>query len=415
MTWSIAKKEILENLTTYRFYVLIGLLCILMIVSIIVSYGDYTLRVENYNINRPGKNSANVMIPPTPVSIFAKGVDGSIGKLYYVSTLGIEGQSTDQSVNRLFSLFTVPDMLFIIKVMLSLITLLFSFDGITGEKESGTLKLTLANGSPRTAVMFGKLLGRFILVFVPFFFLFLVAAVVVSVLPDVEASGYYWWRIAVMVVVSTVYIAAFTSLGLLLSSLVHRSTTSLSLSLTVWVIFVFVVPQLGSAIAASLADVPPGERVEMQKRLASIRAIYERGQREKAGVREQGRMVREIHDANSQVFDSYRPKLNALVRTTKTIVRLSPSGAITFLLTDAANTGVYEELRFKDAVRLYVDRNFDVIFELAKGSVDPFHYERSSLAEVLSQEALADVVVLLVFTLGSVGLGMGSFLRYDPR
>jgi ABC-type transport system involved in multi-copper enzyme maturation permease subunit len=415
MTWSIAKKEILENLTTYRFYVLIGLLSILMIVSIVVSYEDYTLRVENYNINRPGKNSANVMIPPTPVSIFAKGVDGSIGRLYYVSTLGIEGQSTDQSVNRLFSLFTVPDMLFIIKVMLSLIALLFSFDGITGEKESGTLKLTLTNGSPRTVLVFGKLLGRFILVFVPFFFLFLIAAVVVSLLPAIETNGYYWQRIGAMLVISTVYIAAFTSLGLLISSLVHRSSTSLILSLAMWVMFVFVIPELGSAVAASTADIPPSERVEMQKRLASIQAIYERGQREKAGVREQGQMVREIHDANSQVFDSYRPKLNALIRTTKNIVRFSPSGALTFLLSDVANTGVYEELRFKDAVKLYVDRNFDVIFDLAKGSVDPFHYERASLGEVLSQEALADIIVLLFFNLGFIGLTMGSFLRYDPR
>ena len=36
----IVKKEILENLSTYRFYVLTGLIFSMMLISIIVSYGD---------------------------------------------------------------------------------------------------------------------------------------------------------------------------------------------------------------------------------------------------------------------------------------------------------------------------------------------------------------------------------------
>jgi ABC-type transport system involved in multi-copper enzyme maturation permease subunit len=179
MITHIIKKEIVENTTSYRFLILTGLLCLLMVVSIIVSYGDFQLRLENYNILRPDRTSPDIIIPPNPVSIFAKGLDANMGRLYEISFLGVQVHMSQQSVNRLFSLFAVPDMLFIIKVMLALIAILFSFDVITDEKEKGTLKLTLANGSQRASLLFGKLLGRFVLVFVPFLLLFYAAAIVV--------------------------------------------------------------------------------------------------------------------------------------------------------------------------------------------------------------------------------------------
>ncbi len=418
MTWSITKKEILENLTTYRFYVLTGLLCTLVIVSIIVMCGDYRLRVENYNILLPKPNSPNVIIPPNPVSIFAKGLDANLGRLYEISILGIEVQASQQSINRLFSLFTVPDMVFIIKVMLAMIALLFSFDAICGEKESGTLRLLLACGSQRASVLFGKLLGRFVLVYVPFFVIFLAATIVVSLLPDVKADGYYWQRLAVFVVVSGMYTFVYCSLGVFISSLVPRSSTSMMLCLGVWVFFVFVIPNMGAIVAKSLSDVPPSDRVEMESRLATIQAIYEKTQKEKSsteGDRGFGMMVQQIREANSQLFESYRPKLNRLVQITRSIVRISPSGAITLLLAEVANTGLNEELRLKDAITLHVNRNFNKIVGSEKGTIENFQYRRASLGDVLSESVFVDTFILMLFSLAFVGLAMVSFLRYDPR
>jgi hypothetical protein len=107
--------------------------------------------------------------------------------------------------------------------------------------------------------------------------------------------------------------------------------------------------------------------------------------------------------------------VNALISTTKSILRLSPSGAVTLLISDVANTGTYEELRFKDGVSLYLDRNFELIYGLANGSPDPFHYERASLGEVFTQVAQPDLAVLLLFNFAFIAAGTASFLRYDPR
>ena len=83
----IARKEILESLATYRFFILTGMLLVLMVVSIIVSYGDYELRLENYNLNRPKPHTSNVMIPPTPYAPICK-PNSSASASRFLSTSG---------------------------------------------------------------------------------------------------------------------------------------------------------------------------------------------------------------------------------------------------------------------------------------------------------------------------------------
>ncbi len=416
MIWHIAKKEILENLTTYRFTILTAMLVILMAVSIVVLYGDYENRLEDFNLNHPTGPSSNIMIPPTPLSVFAKGEDAHLGRLYYVKYSGIEVQAIEQSVNRLFSLFTTPDMLFIIKVMLSLIALLFSFDVITSEKEQGTLKLILTNGTNRFALLMGKLLGRFSLVTIPFALLFIAAAIAVSLLPNIPASADYWAKIFFFLLTSIIYIFAFITIGLLVSSLVHRSATSLALCLAVWVLLVFIVPETGMAISRTLAPVPPSETVEMQSRLALIRGIYERIHVDPGWTMTgHQRMIKELDDANSQLYESYRPKLLSQIQLTKWLVRISPAGALTFLLTDVANAGLFEEVRFKDALTNFAQRNAELINETKKGTLEDFHYSRSSLNEILSRAAITDLFIIIFSGVLLIALAMVSISEYDPR
>ena len=412
----IMKKEILENLATYRFYLLTGLLALLMLVSMIVSYGDYHLRMENYNILRPAPTDAEkIILPPEPLSIFAKGLDANTGRLYQLSALGIEVQSNQQSINRLFSLFTVPDMLFVIKVLLALVALLFSFDAVCGEKEQGTLKLMLTCHTRRASILLGKLAGRFALVFVPFAFFFIVAVVVVSLLPDVQAGSRYWGRLAVILVASGLYAACFLCIGILVSSLVHRSSTSLMLGLGVWVFLALVVPQLGTTIAQSVGDVPPADRVEMENRLTAIRSIYETIQAAKSGNRDMSRIMMQIREGNSQMFEAYRPRLDRLIGLTSNLVRLSPSGALLFFMTETANTGLSADLHLKDEIWVYIDRNFRRLAHLEKEPPEHFTLREPSLGEQLAGPALADLLVLIVFPALCFAVATGVFLRYDPR
>ncbi len=415
---SVFRKEILENITTYRFFVLTALLLVLVIVSLVVSYGDYRLRMENYNVLRPkGTEADKIILAPEPLSIFAKGLDANLGRLHSLSALGIEVHSSQQAINRLFSLFTVPDMLFVIRVILAFIAVLFSFDAICGEKEQGTLKLMLASGARRGEILAAKLLGRFVLVFVPFSLLYLIGALVVSLLPDVTAGPSYWGGIALIGTASAVYVMLWVALGAFASALVHRSAPAMVLGLAFWVMFVFVVPNLGVTVAQSVRGVPPGDRVEMENRLSAIQSIYETLQRVKATGerRDLAQIMTRIREANSHQFETYMPKLNALISLTKGVLRLSPAGSLELFVTDIGRTGLSEDLQFKSELWLYIDRNFQRLGGLEKGPVDPFRFEPPTFGEIFAGSASVDSIILAVFCAGFFLLALWRFLRYDPR
>jgi ABC-type transport system involved in multi-copper enzyme maturation permease subunit len=413
----VIKKEILENLLSYRFFILTGLLLLLMSVALIVGYGDLKQRQDNYEILRPTSGNPNVIIAPTPLSVLAKGLEENLTRLHEISVLGIQIRQNQQSVNRIFSLFAAPDLLFTIKVVLALLALLFSFDAITHEKEQGTLRLLLSHSLRRPSLIIGKLLGRFVLIAVPFTILFLVFLLSVSLLPAGEATGDFWIRSFVILLVALCYTLLFTAIGLCVSSYVHRSSTSLVLGLALWLLFVFIMPNFGTTIARSVTKTPPADRIEMEGRLNTIRAIYERLEKEKKdpGHSEGRWMMLQIKESTLRLIEAHRPPMNAHVRTSQTILRFSPSGALHLALTDIATTGLYEEGRLKDAVVEYAGRNFDKINQLEPGPPEPFIYQRSPLSEVLVRSGLIDLVIIVIYTAVFVIAAYVRFLRYDPR
>ena len=135
MLKSIIKKEILHNLTSYKFTIIIILSTVLILVSLFIMYRDYQQRVENYEILQPKSNEPIAIIPPTPLSIIARGLDENLTRSYEIRFGGqIRVGSKQQSVNNLFRLFTTPDLLYVIKVILALCAMLFAFDMVCGEK-----------------------------------------------------------------------------------------------------------------------------------------------------------------------------------------------------------------------------------------------------------------------------------------
>ena len=75
MLKSIIRKEILNNLFSYKFSIIVILSTILILISIFVMYGDYCLALENYEIIQQESDEPTAVIRPTPLSIFAKGLE----------------------------------------------------------------------------------------------------------------------------------------------------------------------------------------------------------------------------------------------------------------------------------------------------------------------------------------------------
>ena len=411
MLKSIIRKEILSNLLSYKFSIIIILSTILILVSIFVMYRDYCLALENFEILRSKSENPPAVIPPTPLAIFAKGLEENLCRSYESGFGGsIEVSSTQKSINKLFKLFTVPDLLYVIKVILSLCAMLFAFDIICGEKEKGTLRQSLSCSLGRPTLIAGKWIGGFISFILPFFIAVLLGTIFVTLSPVVDMSPGNWLKLGLFLLGSVIYLAAFFSLGLLISCLTHRSSTSLVLSLFVWAVLVFLVPNLGNILARQLVPIPTVQQLELKRKHIRVRTYIEVNRLQDWPERKKA-----IERANSEremLAEDYRNRFNRLVTVSKNITQISPAAAFTFLATDITGTGMLEERRLKSAFLRYRDTLWNWN---EKGERPAFSYQRCSAQEALGLGGLSNGVILVLFNILFFTGAYVAFLRYDAR
>ena len=196
-----------------------------------------------------------------------------MARSFEVGVIGITVRAGQKSANAVFAFFPTPDFLYIVRVVLSLVALLFGFDQVSREKEGGTLRLLLANPASRGARPGGQMAGQFRQPGRPLPADQLIGIAAISLDPAVRFSadqagrlGPHRWPCPL------VYIAFFLSLGMLVSALTRRASTSLVILLFAWALLVFVLPNLGTLAARQFVDVP------------SVRALSEK--REQVWTRE---------------------------------------------------------------------------------------------------------------------------------
>ena len=421
MILTVAKKEIQENVYSFKFTAITLLILVSVLASIFIMHRDYQLRMENYEILRPSSKEPIAIIPPTPLSIFVKGLDETIGRSYRMFFGGqIQVGSKQQSVNNLFRLFTNPDLLYIVKVIISLCAMLFAFNIISGEKETHTLSLSLSNGLSRTSLITGKWIGGFTSFIVPFIAVVLLGTIIIMLSPQVQFNSEDWAKLGMYLLSSVIYLAFFFSLGLFISCITYSPASSLVISLFLWALIVFVVPNLGNTLARQLVKLPSIQQLEMKREHIWIKEVFEITQAMRQGdsSRSFDSALSTINSENDKLMADYRARFNGLVSLSKNITRFSPSAAFTYLATDLAGTGVEEEHRMKEAVLNYknmvwnkpIDSGGNIL-----GDFPAFTFRRSAIKEVLAAGGLTNCAILILFNLLSFSAAYVAFLRYDVR
>jgi ABC-type transport system involved in multi-copper enzyme maturation permease subunit len=195
-----------------------------------------------------------------------------------------------------------------------------------------------------------------------------------------------------------IYLAVFFSLGLLISCLTHRSSTSLVISLFVWTILVFLIPNLGNILARQFVEIPTVQQLELKREQSWTKNRFEKRRVDRS---EHEEMDSRMRAENDKLSEDYRNRFNRLVKVSQNITRISPAAAFTFLATDIMGTGMAEERRLRRAVLQY------------KGPV--FSYRRSSIREVLGPEGLSSCLILILFNILFLTGAHVAFLRYDVR
>jgi ABC-type transport system involved in multi-copper enzyme maturation permease subunit len=290
MIWIIARKEFLTSLLTYRFG--IGLiLCIASAaagtLAVIQDYsyrqGAFQKAIEEY------KDEIEQEVPycwtvddiktfrkPRRLAIFSVGTDRWQGNVVETSfhKVPVQAQWLGSS-NPFLAVFRSIDLSLIVQIILGLLAVLFAYDVVSGEKEEGTLKLMLANQVPRDQILLGKALGDLGVLSAILLAGFLVGLSIVQLSPAVQLNQEEIGRIGGIFVISLLYLTAVYFIGLLVSTCTQRASTSLVVSMFIWLSAVAIFPP---AVAYAVDQLTPmGASVKTaEEKTRQLKKLFEK-------------------------------------------------------------------------------------------------------------------------------------------
>lgn len=282
MLRQIIFKELLDTFLSVRFAVIFGACSFLVLFSIFTGTQEYLRSARQYQASTSVMRDTvakqvsyqalglwgayKVYKKPAALSSLVQGVEGNLGRSSVVSIFEAPKLSgTRYNDEPIYAMFGTLDLFFIANLVLSLFALVFTFDAISGERESGTLKLVLANAIPRDSVVLGKLIGNFIGLVLPLLIPVLLGVLLMSLVPEIDLQGGDWARLALLLVLTLVYVSFFLGLGVFVSSRAQRSSISFLVLLVTWVLMVWVVPRAGVMLSATVVPVPELAEVEAAK------------------------------------------------------------------------------------------------------------------------------------------------------
>ena len=489
MFGTLVEKELKAIILSPKFVATFGVCSVLILLSVFIGIQEYKASVSEYEtaIELADDNvrtasswwsvNPRVFRKPNPMQVFASGVNNDIGRLSEISTWNdVKLQQSSYSDNTLFALFRFIDFAFIVQVVLSLFAILFTYDAINGERESGTLKLAFSNAVPRGTFVLSKFVGAWLGLTIPLMIPVLLGVMLVIVL-GVPMTSVEWAKLGTLIGTSILYFSFFIMLGLLVSSLTKRSAVSFLTLLVVWVAMVLIVPRAATMAAGQLVDVPSVAEIESQKdryrtdrwqsfgkersaawseRMADAEGMSEDDRRdfmdrnreqwaqEDDEMRQQ--MEQEIAENERLMNEDLRNRKLAQEKLAFRLSRLSPASAYQLAATNLAGTNTSLKTRYEDAMSNY-RTTFGAFAEAKRqeeqkkqreeaqnrsssgvrisfggGGNTPvnidemprFEHPQESFSEAL-EPSLADIGILGFATILCFAGAFAAFLRYDVR
>ena len=277
MIRTIAAKEFLTCLLTWRFGLAVAASVVLMSVSAAVLRADYARRLDAHEaeLARIRANLEDIWIyatleetvsrPPSPLSVFSEGLEKRMGTILRFSHAKVPTMLTwKKETNPLVAAFPPFDLATVAGLLFSLMAVFFAFDAISGEQEGNTLKLMAANRVARWQILVGKWLGGGACSLLPAAVGFLVATLILAGSPQVSLSGAQWLRVGLIFAAVVLYTSAFYLVGLAVSSRARQSGTALVACIAVWAGCTIVAPTATAYVVGEVVPLPPERELRAQ-------------------------------------------------------------------------------------------------------------------------------------------------------
>ena len=408
MIFHIVKRELYDHLSSLRFALTTLLILILMIVNAIVYLGEYKQRMNQYRDQVVAsrnqlqsrcstlyrltlKGPGHLYKKPSPLAFCADGGEkvllGEVRGNTAGRTQRWRSGDTSYKFTEIWGLIYPPntDLLFIgeqipgersimpayIKidwgfvtaVLLSFMGILFTFDSISGEQERGTLRLMLANSISRNEVICGKFLSAFFAIAIPFLIGMIVSLSIIHLSEVVQFKGGHWVRLGSIVCVALIYTSIFILLGLLVSSRVKESSTSLAILLLIWTVWVVLMPNALGSLGNRLQSRPTPKEfmAQVQDSRADLQTRYFARMKEPPRREIPATIATALGAEYVNKDAELRDRLRAdylfaelrQIQTARSLTRISPAAVVQYAFEGLAGTGFSRHLDFISQTRQY--------------------------------------------------------------
>ena len=475
MLITLIRKEMMHHILSARFIALL-LMCVLLIpLNLHINYHRYLQRQVDFQETVKDENSkgpaeqpwlqkqrtdpnlevSKLILKPTPLSAFGTGLESALPSYLGMTRNGIQRGEAALSTAPIAFVLGHLDFVFVVSTVFSLLALLFTFDAITGEKEAGTLRITLANALPRDILLWSKLIGGYLVFIVPFLVSLITGLLVLVWQGFPLAEPDIFPRVFYLIGISLLYIAVFFGLGAVVSIYFDSSKTALIVAFTVWVFVVLILPRVGFLAAQTVVPTSTAESVYREKtgRRAELHATLE-AERSKvmgkmiqeskqgeattgffrldeafvAGMNEKMRPLEaaarlKYRDLATQLDRRYEQQRKHQNKIGINFSRITPTSSFIFLATDATQTGqVKRDTYFQTGSRYYEVLDAEMFSKMSDAALieteeipsppAPPPLAELTLAEML-QHAVLDLLLLCFFTGGFTSVAFLKFFRSD--
>ena len=239
MLLDILIRELRHNVLSLRLHISLILTLVIFGVGTAAFVRNYPAEREDYtrwqgefiktnrqmaesNLTRLAVRRQSLILEPRPNAFITDAREKYLPNRFEFSGYNVFGFNVRPGgANPYLNAFEELNWMFIIAIIISFAVFLFTFDTVSGEKESKTLSLSLANPVPRGTLLFGKYLSVILttlLVLVPGFALSLIVLLITA---TVVITAQAIFEIAGFLFIVAMFVACIASFGLI-SSVVSR-------------------------------------------------------------------------------------------------------------------------------------------------------------------------------------------------
>lgn len=376
--------------------------------------------------------SRTATLPPSSFAFLSIGQSDVYPSYYKVSGRHRESFIGSIEIENPVNLLTGRfDLSFAIVFILPLFVIAFSYNLLAGERESGTLRLLLAQGARMRWMLAGKIIARMLVLLTPLFAATGLAAIFFS-----SGSAEGWAKFLIFCAVAATYAAFWFGLAFIVNlSGAGSAANALSL-VSLWIVLVILVPAFTHLAATAIYPVPSRLELIAASRDAQTAArrpvqLLEEYYAKYPDRRPPGKdlnaydfplyyaaIQREIDRQIAPLVERTDAAFDAQQQFVGTAAALSPAMGVQEIFNDLAGTGHARNKSFYGQVMQLYQRHVD-FFEIKSFNGKPLEaaeYDQMPRFAFV-EETLADLIArvgrqFLLFMLLPMGIGIVAWASF---